>query len=109
MRSDVMKQGAQRAPQRSLLKAVGLTDAQISKPLIGIVNSVISLYYYFGILKPVYFGEPGTEDSPLPVPWRFRAGLLVCLAVIMVLGLCPELTHMTMEAGAAVLAQPGTP
>jgi dihydroxy-acid dehydratase len=39
MRSDVMKQGAQRAPQRSLLKAVGLTDAQISKPLIGIVNS----------------------------------------------------------------------
>jgi len=70
---------------------------------------VISLYYYFGVLKPVYFGEPKAEDSPLLVPWRFRVGLLVCLAVIMVLGLFPELTRMTLEAGAAVLAQPVTP
>jgi hypothetical protein len=31
MRSNVMKQGAQRAPQRSLLKASGLTDEQISQ------------------------------------------------------------------------------
>lgn len=39
MRSDVMKKGAERAPQRSLLKAMGYTDAQIKKPIIGIVNS----------------------------------------------------------------------
>ena len=77
--------------------------------LIGILNSVISLYYYFGILKPVYFGTPRDEDSPLPVPWRFRAGLLACLAVIMVLGLYPGLTRMTLQAGAAVLNLPGAP
>jgi len=34
-----MKKGAERAPQRSLLKASGLTDSQIAKPLVGIVNS----------------------------------------------------------------------
>ena len=34
-----MKKGAERAPQRSLLKAMGYTDTQIKKPLIGIVNS----------------------------------------------------------------------
>jgi dihydroxy-acid dehydratase len=39
MRSDIMKQGVERAPQRSLLKAIGYTDKQINKPLIGIVNS----------------------------------------------------------------------
>ncbi len=39
MRSDEMKLGAERAPQRSLFKAMGYTDAQIKKPLIGIVNS----------------------------------------------------------------------
>ncbi len=39
MRSDEMKKGAERAPQRSLLKAMGYTDSQIKKPLIGIVNS----------------------------------------------------------------------
>ncbi|HHX21396.1 MAG TPA: dihydroxy-acid dehydratase [Clostridiales bacterium] len=39
MRSNEMKQGAQRAPQRSLLRASGLTGEQIKKPLVGIVNS----------------------------------------------------------------------
>ena len=39
MNSDTMKSGVQRAPQRSLLKAAGLSDNQIKKPIIGIVNS----------------------------------------------------------------------
>ncbi|WP_406677079.1 dihydroxy-acid dehydratase [Moorella sp. ACPs] len=39
MRSDAMKTGLARAPHRSLLKAMGLTDAEIERPLIGIVNA----------------------------------------------------------------------
>jgi len=39
MISDNMKKGANRAPHRSLLKANGLSNEQIKKPLIGIVNS----------------------------------------------------------------------
>jgi len=39
MISDKIKLGAEKSPQRSLLKADGLTDRQLSKPLIGIVNS----------------------------------------------------------------------
>ena len=39
MRSDIMKTGPERAPQRSLLKAAGYSDNEIRKPLIGIVNS----------------------------------------------------------------------
>ncbi|HOP11952.1 MAG TPA: dihydroxy-acid dehydratase [Oscillospiraceae bacterium] len=39
MRSDNIKKGVERAPHRSLLKAMGYTDNQIKKPLIGIVNS----------------------------------------------------------------------
>jgi len=39
MRSDRVKAGAARAPHRSLLKATGLTDAEISRPLIGVANS----------------------------------------------------------------------
>ncbi len=34
-----MKSGASRAPHRSLLKALGLSDREIASPLIGIVNS----------------------------------------------------------------------
>ncbi|CEP69316.1 Dihydroxy-acid dehydratase [Moorella glycerini] len=39
MRSDAMKTGLARAPHRSLLKSMGLTDAEIERPLIGIVNA----------------------------------------------------------------------
>ncbi len=39
MISDVMKMGIERTPHRSLLKASGLTDEEIRRPLIGIVNS----------------------------------------------------------------------
>ena len=39
MRSDCIKTGVERAPHRSLFKAMGYTDNQIKKPLIGIVNS----------------------------------------------------------------------
>jgi dihydroxy-acid dehydratase len=39
MRSDTMKKGLQRAPHRSLFKALGLTDKEIERPMIGIANS----------------------------------------------------------------------
>ena len=39
MISDNIKKGVEKAPMRSLLKADGLTDEQIKRPIIGIVNS----------------------------------------------------------------------
>ncbi len=39
MRSDKMKKGLEKAPHRSLFKAMGYTDEEINRPLIGVVNS----------------------------------------------------------------------
>jgi len=39
MRSDELKKGSQRAPHRSLLKALGLIDEEIKRPIIGIAGS----------------------------------------------------------------------
>ncbi len=39
MKSDAVKKGIERAPHRSLFKAMGYTDEEISRPLIGIANS----------------------------------------------------------------------
>jgi dihydroxy-acid dehydratase len=39
MRSDQMKKGLERAPHRSLFKALGLTDEEMERPMIGIANS----------------------------------------------------------------------
>jgi dihydroxy-acid dehydratase len=39
MRSDAMKKGLEKSPHRSLFKAMGYTDEEIARPLIGIANS----------------------------------------------------------------------
>lgn len=39
VRSDTIKKGLQRAPHRSLLRACGVTDEEMDKPFIGVVNS----------------------------------------------------------------------
>ena len=39
MRSDLMKKGLERAPHRSLFKAMGYTDEELVRPLVGVVNS----------------------------------------------------------------------
>jgi dihydroxy-acid dehydratase len=39
MRSDTVKKGVERTPHRALLKAVGVTDADMGRPFIGIANA----------------------------------------------------------------------
>jgi len=79
MRSDLIKKGVNRAPQRSLLRACGLKDVDFSKPFIGIANSYNStiaghchLKKFGKILKqaikqaggvPFEFNVPGVCDG----------------------------------------------
>ena len=39
MKSDAVKKGIATAPQRSLFNALGLTEEELQKPLVGIVSS----------------------------------------------------------------------
>lgn len=43
MRSDKIKKGFDRSPHRALLKATGVTDADMSKPFIAVVNSYVDI------------------------------------------------------------------
>ena len=42
-RSDQIKRGVERAPHRALLKATGVTDADMGKPFIAVVNSYVDV------------------------------------------------------------------
>jgi dihydroxy-acid dehydratase len=39
MRSDSVKRGVERAPHRSLLRALGCTDREMNQPFVGVINS----------------------------------------------------------------------
>ena len=43
MLSDIIKKGFERAPHRSLLKAAGVTDADMGKPFIAVCNSFVEI------------------------------------------------------------------
>lgn len=43
MRSDNIKSGKNRAPHRSLLYALGLTEAEMDRPFIAVINSLMKL------------------------------------------------------------------
>ena len=54
MRSDAIKKGPKKLPHRTLLKALGLTDAEIERPLIGVVsakNDIIPGHMHLGLIS----------------------------------------------------------
>ena len=72
MRSDQMTKGFERAPHRSLLKALGLTDREIEVPIIGIVNSANSIIpghvHIQRIVEAVKAGVRTAGGTPLEFP-----------------------------------------
>ena len=76
--------------------------------LLAIINSVISLYYYFGVLKPVYFDEP-QEDKPILLSRPAQAGMIACLLIIAVLAIFPNITQVALQAGSTITLLPPTP
>ncbi|MDR3073867.1 MAG: dihydroxy-acid dehydratase [Deltaproteobacteria bacterium] len=72
MRSDQMKTGITRIPHRSLFKAAGLTDEELSRPIIGIVNAqndIIPGHIHLGLIADaVKAGVRMAGGTPLAFP-----------------------------------------
>jgi len=72
VRSDQMKAGITRLPHRSLFKAAGLTDEELDRPIIGIVNSqndLIPGHLHLGIItEAVKAGVRMAGGTPLAFP-----------------------------------------
>lgn len=68
----------------------------------GIINSVISLFYYLSVLKYVFFEKP-LEDTPLKVNFSFKLALSLALIGIVFLGLYPPLMESIEEISKAFL------
>jgi NADH-quinone oxidoreductase subunit N len=61
--------------------AAGMNAGVVLLVLAGALNSVISLYYYFRIVKVMFLEEPRPGDVPLDVP-AFGTSALVALSVL---------------------------
>ena len=57
--------------------------------VVGAVNSVVSAYYYVGIIRTMYLRQPTGDTTPVATAFSGRLTLVVTLAAILVLGLWP--------------------
>lgn len=80
--SDQIKKGTARAPHRSLLKALGLGDAEMDRPFIGVANSFNEIIPGHMNLRPVVDAvKAGIWDAG-GVPFEF-GGIGVCDGIAM--------------------------
>jgi len=56
--------------------------------VVGVINSIIALYYYVRVIKYMYLEEP-KADSIEPKSLALQAALIIMLAGVLVVGLCP--------------------
>ncbi|HTJ00163.1 MAG TPA: proton-conducting transporter membrane subunit, partial [Dongiaceae bacterium] len=54
-----------------------------------LVGVVISLYYYFGVIRAIYWSSETGSREPIPVSRPMQVGLYVCIAGMFWLGLFP--------------------
>jgi len=64
-----------------------------------LVGVAISIYYYFGVVRAIYWSKDVAELSPISLSWPMRISVVVCVAGIFYLGLFPgALVDLASEA-----------
>ena len=71
---------------------------------IAVAGVVISLYYYFGVIRAIYWSTDPADLSPLPVSLPFRVTICVCMAGMVYLGVFPA-TAMRVATQAVAFLQ----
>lgn len=67
-----------------------IKSGYISLAIIGVVNSVVSVFYYFRIIVYMYMKEPEGEWSGGRFSPQLLAVIFSCAAVIMIIGIFPD-------------------
>jgi len=77
LRSDAIKRGVERAPHRALLKALGITDKDLDKPFIAVVNSFTTVVPGHAHLNQVADAVKAGVISAGGMPFEFNT-IAIC-------------------------------
>jgi len=73
---------------------------------VAVVGVIVSLYYYFNVIRAVYWSKEPADLSPIEVGGPLRYALWVCIAGMLFLGLYPQVVLQTAGAATALLKFP---
>ena len=57
---------------------------------VAVFGVVVSIYYYFGIIRAIYWSKNAPVETPVTIAWPTRIVLGLCVAAILYLGLLPN-------------------
>lgn len=83
------------------LFGAALAQGFIGLVVIAVLNSVLSVYYYFRVMVYMYMREPADEQQPATIPVPVMAVILIAAAGILVLGIVPG-PAMNLAAGSTL-------
>lgn len=69
--------------------AAAMREGLVTLVIIGLINIVISMYYYLVIVKKIYIAEP-TDRRPIPVSGPMKAVVYATVAGTVVIGVYPK-------------------
>jgi NADH-quinone oxidoreductase subunit N len=82
--------------------AAAVNSGMVPLAVIGVLNSIIGLYYYLTVLKVVYLYRSDDEDKPIAIPRPYGVALIVLTIGIVLLGtlFAPWFSWATQAAAA---------
>ena len=57
---------------------------------IAIAGVVISIYYYFGVIRAIYWSKEPRDLTPIRSSWPIRAAIYACVIGMLYLGIFPN-------------------
>jgi NADH-quinone oxidoreductase subunit N len=79
-----------------------LNHAYYYLAFVALAGVVISIYYYFGVVKAIYW-SPSDNKVPVPISWPARLAIFVCIVGMLWLGLVPGGLLNLARDGAGIL------
>jgi NADH-quinone oxidoreductase subunit N len=71
-----------------------------------VAGVIISLYYYFGVVRAIYWSRETPNLAPIPTSGPIRLSLYACAAGMLFLGVCPAPMVNLADQAVQVLALP---
>ena len=85
------------------LFAAAMKEGFLWLVLVGVLNSIVSLYYYLQVVRQMYIIPPRTEE-PVPASPALSGALLITMAGVLLLGIYPApLVELIRVAARALL------
>jgi proton-translocating NADH-quinone oxidoreductase chain N len=90
-------------PGKLLIFASAIREQMYVLAAIGVLNGVISLYYYFNVVRHAFFMAP-KEKAAVAIEPALRVVLLVCMVLVLLIGIFPQPLIRLVQTAAAGLA-----